>query len=196
MPDRHKTFARDEILPSYFPNAFQAFFSTAGIQFELRKFNATTIEVQAAAGEGLAGITIDGRFRYRETTVQAAHPGGAAATYDVWVTAADNVVSSSPLPFTDLTDYSFGLTIRASGSPPVGFAIMRKVGEVVWDGAAITRIRQLVEGFYRKTTDVGWSSPVGMTTRKALGSSYTMNELRDYVGTAVQAMLDDGDLVA
>jgi|SRR5919106_792768 microcystin-dependent protein len=148
MPFRSHTFARDEVFPSYFPNAVQAFLSTVVSQLRLRPVNATTIEAVASAGDGLAAIGIDGNLRYREATVQRSHPGGVAGTYDVFVTATEDDIRATPAPFSDFTNYAFDLGIVASGgSPPIvpgTVDVHRKVGELQWSGTAITELRQLV----------------------------------------------------
>jgi hypothetical protein len=104
-----------------------------------------------------ASIAIDGRWRYNTTTVQRAHPGGAAGVYGVFVTAKANSIVNSPAPNTDATDYSFALAIVAgSGTPSIvagSVDIFQRVGELSWDGVRVTRVRQFVG-------DVDWTPPI------------------------------------
>lgn len=141
-----KTFARDEVYPSWFPNAIQEYVSTIAANLELRKNSATAIEVPAGAASGQVSVGVDGRWRYRSATVTRSHPGGAAGTYDVYVVAADQNIVNTPLPFTDATNYAWDLRIVASGAtPPISAGVVdvfRKIGEVEWDGAAITDVIQ------------------------------------------------------
>lgn len=104
--------------------------------------NDTGLEVPAGTGHDQAAVSIQGRYRYNVATVTAAHPGGAAGTYDVYVTGTDT--NFTP-PSTDSTIYTFSLAIRATGSPPVT-AISRKIGECGWDGTKLTWVRQLAGG--------------------------------------------------
>lgn len=146
MPLRHKTFARDEIFPSWWPNAVAAFIGASVLEFRITKLNATTIQVVAGANDDLVAIAVHGLWRYIEASITRAHPGGGAGTYDIFVTAANNVIVNSPNPNTDNTNYAFALDIKTSGATPtiVGGTVdvYRKVGSLQWDGAAITSIAQ------------------------------------------------------
>lgn len=137
---------RDEIAPSWWPNAVQAFLSSAYAGFAVTKFNATTIQVVAGAGDDLVAIAIKGKWRYIEATIQQAHPGGGAATYDVFVTCAENAIDNIPAPNTDHTNFAFALQIKAAGVFPTivpgTVDFYRKVGTLQWDGAQITSIAQ------------------------------------------------------
>lgn len=143
------TFARDDVLPSYWPNNLQKFLSSAVVNFRLRQVagSETTVEVPASGSEASA-IALNGPIRFNTATVSRAHPGGAAGTYPVFVTAKANDIRNAPLPYSDFTDYSFALDIEAPGGTPAIVAgvvdMYRQVGEVVWDGVRITAVRQLV----------------------------------------------------
>jgi hypothetical protein len=139
---KHIDFDRLDVLPASFMDALEEFLSSvASPNFTITLVNPTTIQVPAGPGDDEVSVGIDGLFRYNVAPASAAHPGGAAGTYDIWVTTGDNVFTSTPYPDTDLTDYSFGLAIRFVGSPPTA-AHSRKVGTVLWDGSAITRVTQ------------------------------------------------------
>lgn len=140
MPQRHRTFARGEVFPSYIVNTVLAGLSTLDHNFRIVRVNDTTIEVPAGADDAMAAISVDGNLRWRESPAQAAHPGGVAGTYDIFVTASANDIDAIPAPNTDNTDYAFALTIVASGGTPGGVDHHRKVGSLVWDGAKITAI--------------------------------------------------------
>jgi hypothetical protein len=149
MPERWHTFAREEVFPSYWPNALQAMLARYAENVNITLATATSVTVGVHEGGAvLAALSIQGNVRYRESGVTVSHPGGAAGTYDVYATAAEDDIDPTPLPFTDNTNYAFGATIVAGGATPTivpgTVDVFRKVGEVVWDGSKITRIRQLV----------------------------------------------------
>lgn len=145
---KHHTFPREAVFPSWWPNAISEQVGIIVENFELRKFDDTTVEVPAATNSALVVVGIDGKWRFRSSTVSRAHPGGAAGTYPIFVVAKENSIASTPLPFTDNTDYNFDLRIEPpGGTPALAGGIVdfyRKVGEAVWDGAKITNVRQLV----------------------------------------------------
>lgn len=136
-------FVRNDLLPSWWANAVQKFLSGLSGNVVATKINDTTVEVWAGADEDAAVLTVDGRWRWRETPVQRAHPGGAAGVYVLWATAADNSVNSTPLPGTDHTVYAFDLAIT-SGAAPGGVALARKIANVIWDGVKITGVNMLL----------------------------------------------------
>lgn len=149
MPDRAISFAHEQIGPAYWANALQDLLSTyVSPTFQLTQLNATTLRVPAGASTAAVTLGIQGRMRYAVANVDRAHPGGGAGVYDVWAVAANDSIGSSPVPFTDSTNYAFELRITATGVPPTISAgvldVYRKVGEVTWDGAAITRVRALL----------------------------------------------------
>lgn len=144
----HHAFARKDVLPSWWANAIQRFLSVAAPAFQLSLQDATHIQVIAGSDMAAACIAIDGAWRWNETTVNRAHPGGAAGSWDVYVVAAANDIESTPEPGTDDTDYAFDLRIEKSGTTPTIEAgvvdIYRLVGNLVWSGAAITALTQTV----------------------------------------------------
>jgi hypothetical protein len=87
-------------------------------------------------------------WRRITATITAAHPGGAAGDYNVWVTANASVYGANPTPppdELDSTNYAFALKI--SNTTPSGTgseAVYRLVAVVTWDGTKITAIRQLI----------------------------------------------------
>lgn len=148
-PPEFYPFVRDDILPSFWANAIQRFLSNyVSSTLRLTQQDATHVQVVAGAGEDAVVLGIEGKWRWVEATVSRAHPGGAAATFDVFVTAADNAIVNVPDPFTDNTDYSFALAIVAhNATPPIVAGVVdifRKIGELTWNGAAITAVTQLV----------------------------------------------------
>jgi hypothetical protein len=134
-------FIRDDVMPSWWANAIQRFIGGAAWGFEVSKLDATTIQVVAGADDGAAVIGILGKWRWNEATVSRA-VAGAAGTYDIFVTAKSNDIRDVPKKGTDFTDYSFSLAVVLAGSTPAlnpGVVdIFRKVGSLVWSGAAIT----------------------------------------------------------
>lgn len=187
----HRLFSRGEVFPSYFVNnVIQAAIATLAENFEITLLDATTIRVPAGSGNDVSVIAVEQRIRYRETNCDRAHPGGGAATYDIWVVAKANSIGSVPDPNTDNTDYNWDLRITAAGVPPpyVGGTVdhRRKVGELTWSGAAITAVQQTVGGPQTSAFAKGLlNDPDAATMRATLGL---------VLGTNVQAW--DADLDA
>jgi hypothetical protein len=143
--DQHVLFDRDDPAPSWWANAIQRFLSIGAPQLQIQLDSpATSLTVPAGAGELAAVIAIDGKWRWNEAPLTVAHPGGAAGGYNVWVTASNNNVVDVPDPGTDLTNYAFGLAIRANASGAPATDLSRLVGSVQWDGAAMSELRQTV----------------------------------------------------
>jgi hypothetical protein len=127
-------------LPSTWVNSLMEFVSTLSANLVVSRANNNTVQVVAGTANDQVIVGIMGRWRYNTATVQATHPGGAAGTYDVYVTAADNDFSAADPA--DSTNYAFGLAVRATGSPPAT-ALYRKVATLDWDGGQITGITPL-----------------------------------------------------
>lgn len=139
---RHRTdLTKGTLLPSTWVNAIMEFLGTQASNFVLEQSTATQVRVVASADNGQVALAINGKWRYITATITASHPGGAAGTYDVFATASANDFSAADPA--DNTNYTFGLQILAQGSTPAT-AQYRKVGEVRWDGSAITALRQHV----------------------------------------------------
>lgn len=142
MPfSEHRHIARGQTIASSWLTALQKMLGVnASPNFRVERVpGSPSISVRVPVpGRGVA-IAIQGRWRFRDTAVTAAHPAGAAGSYDVFVTASDNSFSESPLPDTDNTDYTFGLVVLATGGLP-GTALYEKVATTTWDGAGITAV--------------------------------------------------------
>lgn len=148
--------------------------------------NSTTVQAVASGDNDLQAVAIQGRYRWVDRTVTAGHPGGARATYDVYVTASDNDFTLGESTV-DETDYAFGLTIRAAGNPPTT-ALYRKVAEVDWSGTAITALRHLV-GQRRDSAPINPTAPIASFTplrvRAASGQSAPLAVFEDSTGSAM-----------
>lgn len=138
---KHYDLDSGDVLIEPVMDALMEFLGAAAPSFHMTLSNSTTVQVTAGTGDDQIAVAIDGRWRYRSTSTTAAHPGGATGTYDVFVTGSDNSFVLGT-PTTDNTTYAFGVEIKASGNTP-STALHRKIGEVDWDGAAITAIRTL-----------------------------------------------------
>lgn len=103
---------------------------------------AVNLRVLAGANHDQVSIAIAGQYRYATANVDRAVSGGAGE-YDVFVTASANDFTGSA-PNIDVTNYAFAIAVVASGGTPGGVALYRKVGDLTWNGAAITRLRQTV----------------------------------------------------
>jgi microcystin-dependent protein len=140
------TFVRDDLLPSWWANAIQKFLSTSAPGFQLSRGDATHIQVIAGADTSAAVISIKGKWRWNEATINRAHPGGAAGTWDIYATAVNNKIDATPAPGTDNTTYAFSLRIVKAGETPSIEAgvvdIFRLVGTLAWSGAEITALTQ------------------------------------------------------
>jgi hypothetical protein len=143
---KHRTdLTRGLPLPSTWVNALMEFVGSSHANFRVSQITDTAIFVSAGTGNDQVAIAIGGKWRFNTATVTAVHPGGAAGTYDAFVTAHDN--DTSAVDPADATDYSFGLVIRArvSGSPDPppatgATALSRRVARVDWNGSAITDV--------------------------------------------------------
>ena len=87
-----------------FFDATQEMLSGAALNFRLVPISNTAIRAVAGTQDDQASISIDGSYRFRTTNVDAAHPGGAAGIFDVYVTGTPNDFTG-PSPNIDLTDY-------------------------------------------------------------------------------------------
>lgn len=162
---QHRSFAYSDRLPVAFADPIQEFISMMHGNFVVTLANPTTLQVVAGTDNLQVAIGINGRWRYNTATVTAAHPGGSAGSYDVYVTASDNVFTptgappGSP-PETDSTVYTFALAIRATGSPPTT-ALYRKIGTCTWSGSAITDFAISVgSSRHHQTHEPGGTDPI------------------------------------
>lgn len=142
MAKHRSDLTKGSVLPSTWVNALMEFISTGSSNVLLEKATNTSVRIVAGTVDDQVGIGIDGAWRYISSTVTATHPGGAAGTHPVWVTASANDFSAADPA--DNTNYSFALQITTGAAPAT--ALYRQIGTVVWDGAAITEVRQSVQG--------------------------------------------------
>lgn len=171
-------FPRDVVFPSYFINALQEIVSAGRLDFRLSRKSATTIRVVPDPAFGLAGINIQGRYRWNTATVERIHPGGAKGTYTIWATAEDDDIDDEPKTNTDHTVRTFDLAITNGADPAA--AIFVKVGELDWSGAAIEALRQT----YAPTTGP-------MIAEGALSNAGDLEWKRDADGFLVPSYKDD-----
>lgn len=143
---KHHTFVRDEVLPSWWANAIQEGLSGATTNLRLERASDSAVQVAAGSGSAQIGVVIQGRWRWRTSTIQRAHGGGSSGVYDVFAVAAANNIVDDPENFTDATNYDFDLRIVPTGNTPAlvpgTVDLFVKVGELDWSGAAITGLRQ------------------------------------------------------
>lgn len=126
-----------------FFDAIQELLSGAAPHFKIEAEGSgpyATLRIRGGSGDDQSSIAVDGRYRFRTTDVTAT-ASGAAATYDLYVTAGDNDFTGPPTDLDAPTDYTFGFQVRAVGSPPTGVSLYRKVGQIDFDGTNITGIR-------------------------------------------------------
>lgn len=144
-------FVRDDVLPSFWANRIQDVISGLMPAMWLRVASQSSVQVTYGPSAGdddasneVIAIPIEGLWRYRTTPVTRA-VGGAAGRYRVWATTGPNDITNTPDPFTDDTDYSFDLDVRAvgSGAPtevPGSVEHWRILGELQWDGSRIVEL--------------------------------------------------------
>jgi hypothetical protein len=191
---QHRNLNYGDRFPEAVSDALQEFISTLLVNLRLTKLNPTTLRIAAATGNDQVGAGIMGRWRYVTANVDAAHPGGAAGTYDVYLTASDNVFTPSgnppgQTPEIDNTVYAFSMTIRPAGSPPAT-ALYRRIAQVVWDGSAITRVLMVAGGSAMVPDDVIVTAPEN-------GTRNTVRSSGDFVPLRIQQHLaaDGSDLL-
>lgn len=144
---RWRDFDPLDPLPSNWTDAMEELLSSyAGANFRVEKFSNTTLRVVAGPGDDQVGIAVDGRPRWIIASVTAAHPGGAAGEYDIYVTSHVDTFGVDGGGHEIITsNMNFGLRVGA----PTGVgeeALSRKVATCTWDGTKITAVRQIVGG--------------------------------------------------
>ncbi|MGH2939840.1 MAG: hypothetical protein ACRDPE_17145 [Solirubrobacterales bacterium] len=172
MPRMHE-FGREERLPSYFMNRLQDFLSGARTDLRVTLKDATHVEVIPVEPYGIAAIDLQGLWRFRDTAVSRAHPGGAAGTYTVWAVATKQKVVEAPKPFTDESVYDFDLRITNGANPNgAGVEVFEKIAEVDWDGVAIIALRQTYNAVTGPMLADGAISSAGdlLISRNAVGA--------------------------
>src|SRR5436190_1687940 len=101
--DRGQTFIEPVI------DAIEELLGPAAPSLNITVLNSTTLQVTADADNAQQAVSINSKWRWRQTSATAAHPGGAAGTHSVYVTAAANSISAGSLlsATVDSTDYNF-----------------------------------------------------------------------------------------
>lgn len=161
--DRQEDFERDEILPSWVMNRVQD--RVAGLSsLRLELASSTTVRAAAGADGEAAALNIGGDWRFVDAPVTRVHPGGAAGTYLVFATSTAQDVRIVPEPGSDFTVYAFALAIVADGDTPTivpgAVDIFVQVGELEWDGAAITSLVQEFGAITRPQIEVALAQRV------------------------------------
>lgn len=114
------------VVDESFLDAVQEVLTGLAHNFRLEKQSTTAVRVVAGASNSQASITIMGKMRYTTTTKSLTITGGAN-TYNIYATA-------------DTLDRDFALEQSSGASAATSY---RKIGEVDWDGSAITDVRNL-----------------------------------------------------
>lgn len=143
-----RALVKGDVLPPSFMAALQEYISSLESNVNITTANATTIQQTGGTGSLQVALGIGGLWRYNTTTKTASMPGGATVgTYDIYAVASANLVSDTPAPDTDTTDYSWGLVITATNATPTGsyggraIAAFRRIGQLDFDGSTITSVR-------------------------------------------------------
>jgi hypothetical protein len=158
-----------DALPEMFVDQIQEFIGTyASPNFRVVQSSATALQIVASAGNGQVCAAVGGKWRYITTTISAADPGGTAGIHTLWLTTGANSYLPGP-PESDTTNYTFGLEIRASGTPSAAFS--RQIGTVEWDGTSITRVL-LDVGTPPPDQTLGTASSVSMQSRVSGDTTY------------------------
>jgi hypothetical protein len=194
VTDQNIPLARGEVAITPFFTATQEFLGASAPSLYLTIVNATTLKAAADTEDGLNAVAIKGKYRYRTTAVEAVHPGGAAGTYNVWVTGSANAFTS--VPTVDTTVYAWGLSILPTASTP-GTALYRKVAEVDWSGAAITALRHLT-GVRRDDAPIWAATPLAsvspLIVKGAAAQSAALAQYQNSAGTTLLSITSTGAL--
>lgn len=135
---RELDFTSGTVLGPAYLDARQELTSGLAVNVRLEKQSATSVRVTAANdGNGQAGLVIGGKARWN-TATKTLTISGVAGTYSIFAV----VDSESPVEVNDPASRGFSLEQNA-GTPS---ATYRKIGEVDWDGSAITDLRNMVGG--------------------------------------------------
>lgn len=134
---KHRSLVYGATIPQDWLDNIQELISTLiSENAQVSVLNTNTVQIPAGTDNSQVTLGINGRWRFNTAAVNATHPGGAAGTYNLWATAADNNFAIGP-PEVDSTVYSFAIQILAVGSTPAT-ALFRQIGTVQWNGTAIT----------------------------------------------------------
>jgi len=180
-------YDKGDIAYEPFFDSIQEIVGSSAPAFVLAVLNDTTVRCAAGSGNAQQAIAVNGLHRYNTSNADATHPAGAAGTYDIYVTASDNDYGGPADQIDSPTDYTFGLVIRATGSPPTGVDQYRKVGETKWDGSAITELRQTVgsrddTAMINPRADTAKSVP--LVIEAAASQTGNLLEIRDSAGNS------------
>lgn len=205
---RHTDFVRDDVLPSYWANAIQQMLGSGAFNFYATAASATSVSVLGGAalaaltGSVRAAIAVDGKWRWRDSTVSRAVPALPPGTLNVYVVALDNDITNVPDPFTDETDYSFDIRIGTAPpalEPGVFDIVQGPVAVFDWDGAAIVTgtLRTLVTGT-RAAEDLVGTLPSQRTLGTGARQAAAGNDARLAGSVPIGGMIPyagSGDLV-
>jgi hypothetical protein len=154
----------------------------------IHQVNATVIGVAAGTNNLQVSLGIEGLWRWINAEVQATHPGGAAASYDIVATTTANVFTTGTEEEEDHTNYNWALQIVPTGTIPSGggIAATRKIGTLKWSGTAITAIEQVVPPvpLHASRHAIGGSDPL---TPALIGAATTAQ------ASALEAAYEDID---
>ena len=196
MGNRYRDFAPQSVLPSTWTDAVEDVLSGhAGGNLKLTVASATTIQVTGGTDQDRATLVIGGKPRWVEANVVAT-VSGAAGSKDVWATTGPDSFTIDNGDETDTTDHAFGLKIGGTPSGSGAETHFRKIGEVDWDGAKITGLRQLFGPWATAHTvaAVGQNADVPPVFVKGAPSQAKLLQLADSSGVE-QAAVSGGGIV-
>ena len=90
MTKQYDFTAHVSTIPDFWLDNLQEFISSQYANFKIDIVAPASVRVVGGPDNDLVALGIQGRWRFITSVVSAAHPGGAAGTYDVWATATDN----------------------------------------------------------------------------------------------------------
>ena len=196
MGNRYRDFAPQSVLPSTWTDAVEDVLSGhAGGNLKLTVASATTIQATGGTDQDRATLVIGGKPRWVEANVVAT-VSGAAGSKDVWATTGPDSFTIDNGDETDTTDHAFGLKIGGTPSGSGAETHFRKIGEVDWDGAKITGLRQLFGPWATAHTvaAVGQNADVPPVFAKGAPSQAKLLQLADSSGVE-QAAVSGGGVV-
>lgn len=173
---KHRNFDHKDVLYASWTDALQEFISNYAQGARMYKVKSDTVGVKASSGTGQVAIGFGGPWRYVSEDLSVLVSGGAG-TKDIYVVAVteNDFVGAGEDP--DETDYDFELRVVNHEATPSSVAYYRKLGEVTWDGAAITALKQTLDSVSgamlddeaMATGDITWTR----NSSGALVASYT-----------------------
>ncbi len=137
---KYRDFAPQDRLPATWTDAIEELVGAyLSPNFRLERASASTLRIPVSGDQVSAAV--DGKWRWVTTSVTAAHGGGGAGTYNIYLTTGPNAFSTDVDGFeADDTVHDFGMKLGVvpSGSGSETHSVL--IGAYLWDGTTITAV--------------------------------------------------------